>query len=122
MLEENNLVKSFVSLRNIIQRSGLPDDVKLVINAHENTIPGHVRKYNVPEASEVESLVIGEQHGKLEIVLKRRCEFDENGFEKLELINLGHRMYDPLAYSLLFPHEKKDGIARSNTRILREIQ
>ena len=93
MLEKNNnLVKSFVSLRNIIQRSGLPDDVKLVIHAYEKTIPWHVRKHSVPEASELAALVVGEQHGKMDIVLKRRSEFDENGFEKLELINLGHRM------------------------------
>ena len=96
----------FVSLRNIIQRSVLPDDVKLVIHAHEKAIPGQVRKYNVPEASELAASVVGEQHVKLDIVLKRRCEFDENGFEKLELINLGHRMYDPLAYPLLIPYRK----------------
>ena len=80
--EKNNLAKLSISLRNIIQCNGLPDDLKLVIYAHEKTIPGHVRKYNVPEASEVAALVVGEQHGKLDIVLKR-C----SRFEKLELIN-----------------------------------
>ena len=84
MLEENNnLVKSFVSFRSINQRNGLPDDVKLVIHGHGKTIPGHVRKHNMPEASEVAALVVGEQHGKLDIVLKRLNEFEANGFEKL---------------------------------------
>ena len=48
----------------------------------------------------------GEQHGKLYIVLRRQSEFDVNGFEKLMLINLGHRMHEPLAYLLLFPYGK----------------
>ena len=123
MLEENNnFVKSFVSLRNIIERSGLPYNLKRVIHAHEKTISRHVRKYNVPEASGWTDLVVGEQHGRLGIVLERRSEFDENGSEKLELINSGHRMYEPLAYHYYFNMEKKDGIARSNIRIRGEIQ
>ena len=104
MLEENNnLVKSFISLRNLIQSNGLPDDLKLVIHAHEKTIPGHVRKYNLPEASEVAALVVGEQYGKLDTVLRRRSEYDANGSEKLELINMGHQMYDTLSYPLIYP-------------------
>ena len=105
MLErKNSLVKSFRSLRDLIQNNGIPEDAQLVIHAHEKTMPGHVRKYNVPEANEVAALVVGEQYGKLDIVLRRRSEYDENGFEKLDYINLGHRMYDPLAYPLLFPY------------------
>ena len=73
MLEEtkNNLMKSFISLRNIIQRNGFPEDVKLVIHSHEKTIPGHLRKYNVPESSEKAALLVREHRGKLEIVLRR---------------------------------------------------
>ena len=97
-------MKSFLSSRNLIQINGIPDDLKLVIHAHKKTLPGHVRKYNVPEASEVAALVVGEQHGKLDIILRRRSEFDVDGYEKLDFINLGIRMYDPLAYPLLFPH------------------
>ncbi len=69
MLEQNNnLVKSFISLRDLIKNNEIPDDVKLVIHAHNRTMPGHVRKYNFPEASEVAALVVGEQLGKLDIV------------------------------------------------------
>ena len=82
--EDNKSVKSFISLRNTIQRNGLPDDVKLVIHAHDEIIPGHVRKYNLPEASGVAALFVGEHHGKLGIFLRRCREFDVGRFEKLE--------------------------------------
>ena len=112
MLEEkNNLVKSFLSLRNLIQINGIPDDVKLVIHTHQKTMPGHIRRSNVPEAREVAALVVGEQHEKLHIILRRRNEFVVDGYEKLDFINLGNRMYDPLAYPLLLPHEMMRGIA-----------
>ena len=63
--ENNNSVNSFISLQNLIQSNVVPDDVKLMIHAHEKTIPGHVRKYNVLEPSEVAALVVGEQYGNL---------------------------------------------------------
>ncbi len=56
--------------------------MKLVIHAHEKNMPRNVRKYNRPEASEVTALMVGEQHGKLGIVLRRRSEYDANGYEK----------------------------------------
>ena len=71
---------------------------------HTKNNSRHVLKYNVPGASEVAALVVGEQYGKLDIVLRRRSEYDANGFEKLELIYKGHRMYDPLAYPLIYPY------------------
>ena len=67
-----------------------------MIYAHEKTAPVHVRKYNVPEASEVAALFVPEEHRKIEIFLRCRSEFDANGSEKLELINLGHRLYNHL--------------------------
>ena len=73
-------MKSFISLGNLIQSNGVSDDMKLVIHAHEKTIPGHDRKYNSPEASEVPALIVNEQHGKLDIVLRHRSEYDANGF------------------------------------------
>ena len=50
------------------------------------------------------ALVVVEQHGKLDIVLRSQSKFDANGFEKLEFINSGHRMYDTLAYFFIFPY------------------
>ena len=41
-----------------------------------------------------------------QLVLRRRREYDANGFEKLEFINLVHRMYGPLAHPLPFSYGK----------------
>ena len=38
--ESNNFVNYFVSLRTIIQRNALPNDVKLVIHAHKKLFQG----------------------------------------------------------------------------------
>ncbi len=72
-------------------------------------MPGHVRKYTVPEASEIAALLVGEQHGKLGIVLRRRSKCDANGFEKLWFINIGHRIYYPLLIPYSFLTEMTDG-------------
>ena len=41
MLEENNnLVNSFICMRNLIQSNGVSDDVKLVIHAHKKQFRG----------------------------------------------------------------------------------
>ncbi len=77
--QNNNLVKSFPSIAYFNSKKGIPEDIKLAIYAHEKTMPGHVRKYNVPEISEVAALIVGELHGNLEIVLRRRSEYDANG-------------------------------------------
>ncbi len=58
------------------------------------------------------ALILDKQHGKLNIVLRGLSEYDANGREKLEFINLGHQMYDPLAYPLIFRHGK-DGWHRA---------
>ena len=70
-------------------------------------MPGHVRKYNVPEASEVATLVVDEQHREIDIVSRNSSEYDANGFEKLEFINIVHRIYHLLAYPSLFPYRNE---------------
>ena len=81
MLEEKkNLVNWFVCFRNSVQISGITDDAKLVIHAHEKTLSVHIRKYNVPEASEVDTLVVREQDGNLDIILGCCSEFDVYGY------------------------------------------
>ena len=74
-----------------------------MIHAHERTKPSHKRKHNVPEACKVAAFIVGEQHGALDIFLRRKGLLNANGHEKLELIRLGNRMYDPLCYPLLSP-------------------
>ncbi len=102
--ENNNLVRTFISLRDLIQRDCIPEEVQLVIHAHERTKPGHERKFNVPEGSEVADLIVGEQYGVLEIVLRPKVILDASGYEKKDTIRLGNRMHDPLCYPSLFPY------------------
>ncbi len=64
----NNLVKIFVSLRLLMHSNNVTEDVQLVIHAHGRNQPGHMRKCNIPVASEVVALIVGEQHGKLDNV------------------------------------------------------
>ena len=73
------------------------------MHAHERRQLEHARKYNLPESSEVAASIVGEQYGKMDIPLRYRGQIDKNGKEKLYFIHLGHRMYDPLAYPLIFP-------------------
>ncbi len=82
----------------------IPESVQLVIHAHSKVVPGRVRKHNVPEASEAAALIVGEHHGKLEIVPRSHGSLNRNRGENLQLIHLGNKMYDPLAYLLLFPY------------------
>lgn len=42
------------------------------MHVQEKPITGEIRKYNMQKASEVVALVIGEQHIKLDIVLRLR--------------------------------------------------
>ena len=103
MLEErNNLVKSFVTLRDLIASKRIPEELELVLHAHERVRPGHERKYNLPESSEVAALIVGKQHGPLDIVLRRKAQLTSNGEEKLDMISVGNRLRDPLCYPLIF--------------------
>ena len=77
--------------------------MKLVIHVHEKPMPEHVRKCNLPEASEVAALVVGEQHRKIDIFLRTRSESDVNGYEKSDFINLRNRMHDPPCLPVTFP-------------------
>ena len=82
MLEkESNLDKSFLSLRDMIEDGKVPNEMELVLHAHERTISVHVRKYDIPKSSEVALLMVGEQYGPIDIVLKRKAPHNENGDE-----------------------------------------
>ena len=59
---------------------------------HTNKMPENIRKYNVPEASEVAALIVGEQHGKLDTVLSHCSEYDVNAFENIDFINVGQEI------------------------------
>ena len=103
MLEErNNLVKSFLTLRDLIGSRRVPEELELRLHAHERIRPGHERKYNIPELCEVADLIVGEQHGPLDIVLRRKAQLASNDEEKLDMISVGNCLRDPLCYPLIF--------------------
>ena len=77
MLHGNNkLVRTFLSLLNLVNTNRIMEDVLLVIYAHES-------KYNVLEASEVMALIVGDEYGAPEIILHRRAEYMLMGWRNL---------------------------------------
>ena len=79
MLEQkNNLVKSFVSLWDLILEGKVSKEMELVLHSHKRNRPEHELKYNRPESSEIGALIVGEQHGSLDIVLKRKAIRNDN--------------------------------------------
>ena len=69
---------------------------KVVIKADRRPAGEHARRFNAPVANEVAILMVGEEHGKRDIVLKQRDNL-------LMSINETHRSYDSLQYPLMFP-------------------
>ena len=89
----NSYVQSF---KTALELSGTDATCKLVIDADRRPAGQHGRRYNAPLCSEVAVLLVGEEHGKRDIVLRRR---DNN----LERVAETHRGYDCMQYPLLFP-------------------
>ncbi len=94
MKKINPYVKSLVYASEISKES---PDLKLVIHADKKPDGEHIRRYNLPTASEVAVIMPGEQAGHLDIILKTK-----DG--EIQHINSMHRSYDPLHYVLLFPY------------------
>ena len=69
---------------------------KVVINADKRPAGEHIRRFNAPSASEVAIVMVGQQHGKRDIILKHRDNH-------LTRIMETHRAYDSLQYPLLLP-------------------
>ena len=72
-------------------------DIQLVLRADKKPSGEHVRRYNLPTASEVAVIMPGEHAENLDIILQRKTG-------DIQRINARHRSYDPLHYVLLFPH------------------
>ena len=49
--------------------------------------------------------MIWETFGAHDIVFRRNGTVDANGSENLDVIQSGNRMFEPLSYPILFPHE-----------------
>ena len=89
----NSYVQSF---KSALELSGSDTTCKLVINADHRPTGQHARRYNAPLCNEVAVVLVGEEHGKRDIVLRRRDN-------KLERVLETHRGYDCMQYPLLFP-------------------
>ena len=68
---EQQVDKSFTSLRDLIESKKVPDDVNLVIFAHDRRQCEYNCKYNSPQSSEVAALIISEQYVKVVVVFGR---------------------------------------------------
>lgn len=84
------------SFKTALELRGTDDTLKLVINADKRPTGQHERRFNAPLCKEVAVLMVGEEHGKRDIVLRRRDN-------SLETVRETHRAYDCLQYPLLFP-------------------
>ena len=94
----NSFVHSFESA---LELTGADTTCMLVINADHRTTGQHPRRYNAPLCNEVAVVLVGEEHGKRNIVVRRRDN-------KLENVVETHRGHDCMQYPLLF-HRGEDG-------------
>ena len=96
--EHNPLVRDF------IMASEVPEDqvehMRLVLSADARPAGEHARRYNRPEGFQEVSVLIGEEPGTRDIVLRRRAVGD--GADLIAISNC-HRAYEPLHFVLLHP-------------------
>ena len=84
-----------ISFKYALEQMQTPNH-KVVINADKRPAGEHIRRCNAPSASEVAIVMVGQQHGKRDIILKHRDNH-------LTRIMETHRAYDSLQYPLLLP-------------------
>lgn len=94
----NSYVKSFKYALECLP----VQEYTVIINADKRPSGEHVRLFNAPECNEVANIIIGEQHGKIGIVVKYRND-DNGGIKRISETN---RSYDALQYTLLFANEE----------------
>ena len=90
---ENSYVRALITSHEILSENF--EEYKIVINADQRPIGEHSRIFNAPDCNEIAVLMVGEEHGKRDIVLRYRDD-------RLQRIAETHRSYDPLQYPLLF--------------------
>ena len=84
-----------ISFKYALEQMQTPNH-KVVINVDKRPAGEHIRRFNAPSASEVAIVMVGQQHGKRDIILKHRDNH-------LTRIMETHRAYDSLQYPLLLP-------------------
>lgn len=91
--EQNELVKLFKTALDMMPS----DDHKIVIRADKRPYGEHERRFNAPTFNEVAVVIVGENLGSRDIIIRRR-----DG-SNLQRISETHRSYDALQYPLIFP-------------------
>jgi len=85
------------SLKSAIELTNSDNSIKMVIDARKRPSDEHIRRYNLPEASEVSVILPGEHMDHLNVLLHQH-------HGTLQAITELHRSYDPLHYVLMFPY------------------
>ena len=70
-------------------------EIKVIIDADKRPSDEHERRFNASLCNEVGVLMLGEEHGKRDIVLRHNDE-------SLQRVDETHRSYDPLQRPLPF--------------------
>ena len=106
--ERNHLIRS---LKTAVGRHGNQPDFKVIIRAAKVPNGEHAGRYNAPSCSEVAILIVDEQAGRRDIVIRKH----DDTLQKIMETNIA---YDALQYPLLF-WQGEDGygisIPKTNT-------
>ena len=89
----NSYVSSLKMAKDILESHS--DEYKVVIHPDRKPSQEHSRRFNAPSCNEVAVLLLDEEHGKRDIVLRYRDA-------TLQRISETHRSYDAQQYPLLF--------------------
>ena len=91
MLHENNsLIQSFKTALE----TNPTDEARIVIKADKTPAGKHKGRFNAPTTNEVAVLLVNQEAGRRDIVLKLRS----NDPKDIQIIDSGHRKYDALQY------------------------
>jgi len=98
----NSYVADFLKCKDINDED-LGPETRIIF--HDDAVPSgeHVRRYNIPELSELCIAATDLEYSFPPLIVKHRTEFLENGRPKLQLINNCSSIYDRLFFVLLFP-------------------
>ena len=108
----NTYVSSLKMAKDILESRS--DEYKVVIHPDRKLSQEHSRRFNAPSCNEVAVLLLDEEHGKRDIVLRYRDA-------TLQRISKTHRSYDALQYPLLFPRGE-NGYNFATTTVVSRIQ
>ena len=96
--EENPLVRDFLCANEVLSTN--VEHRELVISAAARPTGEHARRYNAAEGFREVSVLMTDEPGNRDIVLRHRHQNGQN----LQRVSLYHRHYEALHFVLLFPN------------------